>query len=83
MNGILNLDFMHYTTVGSLEMSDEPKIRTPGLKRKSNQTIEAAQGRFNRLLMRQKIIKKVFLNLVIFRFIGIFVSKMIPKYVFL
>ena len=57
--------------------------RTPGLKRKSNQTIEAAQGRFNRLLMRQKIIKKVFLNLVIFRFIGIFVSKMIPKYVFL
>ena len=24
MNGILNLDFMHYTTVGSLEMSDEP-----------------------------------------------------------
>ena len=45
--------------------------------------ILAAQGRFNRLLMRQKIIKKVFLNLVIFRFIGIFVSKMIPKYVFL
>ena len=62
---------------------DSGKIRTPGLKRKSNQTIEAAQGRFNRLLMRQKIIKKVFLNLVIFRFIGIFVSKMIPKYVFL
>ena len=25
MNGILNLDFMHYTTVISLEMSDEPK----------------------------------------------------------
>ena len=24
MNGILNLDFMHYTTVISLEMSDEP-----------------------------------------------------------
>ena len=28
MNGILNLDFMHYTTVISLEMSDEPKIFT-------------------------------------------------------
>ena len=25
MNGILNLDFMHYTTVISLEMSDEPR----------------------------------------------------------
>ena len=35
------------------------KIRTPRTKKeKSNQTIEAAQGRFNRLLMRQKIIKK-------------------------
>jgi DNA-binding Xre family transcriptional regulator len=37
---------------------------------------------FSCLLTRQKIIKKVFLNLVIFRFIGIFVSKMIPKHVF-
>ena len=45
--------------------------------------IEAAWCRFFCLLTRQKIIKKVFLNLVIFRFIGIFVSKMIPKYVFL
>ena len=27
MNGILNLDFMHYTTVVSLEMSDEPNFR--------------------------------------------------------
>ena len=26
MNGILNLDFMHYTTVISLEMSDEPHL---------------------------------------------------------
>ncbi len=39
-------------------LPDSGKIRTPGLKKKKHQTIEAAQGRFNRLLMRQKIIKK-------------------------
>ena len=57
------------------------KNKNPRTKRKSNQTIEAAQGRFNRLLTAEDY-KKVFLNLVIFRFIGIFVSKMIPKYCF-
>ena len=43
MNGILNLDFMHYTTVISLEMSDEPKKLTEAARPEGAEALSPGQ----------------------------------------